>query len=185
MHESFWNAFKVTELGGSCSNFFDGINLAIEQQKCIVRVIRTVITSKSIIDFIPFREVVIPDTLDRNELLVLCNPIILKRAACFLIDVYKPNFDSNKAQNEWVSRNKYKKPLLLGCYNSNIGFWLIVAVLPESHSAMKNSFGNAFKEAAQRSKARYIHDGLDPTTIWIEKDHLASFKTALHWQLRE
>mmetsp|Transcript_23927 Transcript_23927/g.64676 ORF Transcript_23927/g.64676 Transcript_23927/m.64676 type:complete len:162 (-) Transcript_23927:118-603(-) len=102
---------------------------------------------------------------------LLAQPVALGKLAHFLVEIHRVN-------SKWVGTKA--RPLIL--LAERISTYLVVGVgCPEvAGEFVKNTFGKAFKLAAEGINARFRHNSFDTSVMEIERDDVHRFIESLH-----
>jgi len=160
---NFWAAYD-------CSGSNDptllkrGLEFSKVLQQAIVRQSVAMIKKKTIVMSGPFRYTKIEDSPD---LAIFGQPLALSKLALFLSDT------------QVVNTNKQPKPYVVCSWKPQTLTYLLVGVTASTQKK-KNSFGVAFREAADKCSARIKHDGFETSVMEVQKDDLNKFLEVLH-----
>lgn len=143
-----------------------GLHGAISLQKAIVRQGVAMINKKNIVSSGPFRYAVIDDSPD---LPLFTHPLALSKLAMFVSEALLHN-----------SAKKHKPFVICSLIERRKTYLVLGIVGTVRASAPKNSFGRAFRTAADRTKSRIKHDGFETSVMEVQKDDLSKFMEYLH-----
>eukprot|EP01006_Ploeotia_vitrea_P023624 TRINITY_DN56165_c0_g1_i1.p1 TRINITY_DN56165_c0_g1~~TRINITY_DN56165_c0_g1_i1.p1 ORF type:complete len:629 (+),score=45.31 TRINITY_DN56165_c0_g1_i1:35-1921(+) len=160
----------------------EGIELALDQQQCLVRLCETVLHNSYITIYTKYMRCRIPKETDKKDLMLIANPVVLKRMAVFLLDVFNRQGGAQRRRvnsNNKSSRNA-TRPLVVECFDHRRAEWLVVAAQPPT-SSLKSEFGVWFESAAagiKPSPCRF--DGFDRTVVYVVENLMERFVESLH-----
>lgn len=146
----------------------EGIDRSIKLQKAIVEQGIGMIKKKVLISSGPFRYAVLEES---PHLDMFNKPLGLQKLALFLVDSLLETI------------RKSVKPFVISAYCEKKGTYLVVGVPAPGSSSMgtrKNTFGGAFRKAAETTGARIKHDGFESSIMEVQKDDLKDFMEYLH-----
>ncbi len=132
----------------------------------------SVLSKQTVVRHGPFRYAVLEENPD--TVLFLSRPLALSRMATFLCNCCV----------EGGGKSKLAKPFVLAAPIPEQRTYLVVGVAGTLASTnghlIKNTFGQAFREAAERTKARIKHDGFETAVMLVGTEDWANFIEYLH-----
>eukprot|EP01135_Chromosphaera_perkinsii_P000163 Nk52_evm59s32 gene=Nk52_evmTU59s32 len=152
-----------------------GIDLAMEQQKAVVRQAESLFSKDAISDSGPFLYAILNDVTDYHFFI---HPFNLSKLALFMVDTYRER--EGRESTSAFPRTRVMKPFVLASMNEMNNTYVVVGVMGSRFGeTKKNSFGRAFKQAAFKTEARVKHDGFDASVLEIKKNDLEKFMESL------
>ncbi|CAO3645750.1 unnamed protein product [Mucor fragilis] len=147
-----------------------GLRLCMETQKAIVRQGTSVIDKRMVKLLKNFRFVNIRNTA---ELPVFQHPSSLTKLGLFLTDAYREH-------------GKKNLPIVISSFDEEYNTCLVIALsgAPIFGEVRKNTFGLAFEEAVESTKARISFDSFDQTVIQVHNNDIEHFIESLHYKTR-
>jgi len=155
----------------------NGLERAKELLRATVAVANSVLTARQWANCGDFHSVVLKSGGDTGHFL---NPLALTKLALFIAD----------ALRELSHRAARSKPLLLAVPNLEDATptYMVVAVLGSARcwrAGGKNSFGNAFTIAAEKTNAHVSHEGFDSTVCKVVAADYERFHENIVLELRQ
>ncbi|KAJ6245778.1 cdc45-related protein [Anaeramoeba flamelloides] len=166
--KKFWLGYDALSSPTTTDSLFDnGVKLAIQVQKAIVKQGTAMIERNQISSSPQFRHSFITEISGKPE--IFRYPLILTRLGGFLLQIMN-------------SVGKNPKPLILCCLQPKSERYLVVGILPGSEAGIieKNKFGKLFHLAAEKTRAKVKHDGFESSAIEVSKVNIKTFMEFLH-----
>ncbi|KAJ3433906.1 cdc45-related protein [Anaeramoeba flamelloides] len=166
--KKFWLGYDTLSSPTTTDSIFDnGVKLAIQVQKAIVKQGTAMIERNQISSSPQFRHSFITELSGKPEIFRF--PLILTRLGGFLLQVMN-------------SVGKTPKPLILCCLQPKSERYLVVGLLPGSEAGIieKNKFGKLFHLAAEKTRAKVKHDGFESSAIEVSKVNIRTFMEFLN-----
>lgn len=168
---NFWAAFDaLTSASTSTDKIEEGIQMAIELQKSVVKQGSHMLSKRIVTTSGVFRYAYLKDTADTHLFL---NTQALTKLAHFLVSHYKEKFPLKP------------RPFVLCALANDRDSYLVTAVdgtpaTTASGEVSRNKFGSSFTKAAEKTNARVRHDGFETSIMEVEKDDIYKFMEYLH-----
>lgn len=151
-----------------------GFDQGMRQQRAVLAKAVSILEKRSLTTLSHFRYAYLARSATGGGLTsaddMFAQPIGLTKLALFLVEVHRQN-------KKWVGQAKAKPLILLA---ERAATYLVVGVTcQEVAGSGKNSFGIAFRRAANVRGSRVRHDGFDRSVMEIEKDDAHDFLESL------
>lgn len=163
--KQFGEAYDALSLN-NLDKLRSGMQQAIKVQRAILRQGSAAITKTGCIrSGRKFRWVKVEDSIDAKY---LGYPQALTKFCYFLMDALR-------------EKGARMKPMLCACASQELGKILVVGVCgkPRLGAVRGNAFGNAFRKAAQESRADYFHELFESSWIVLDASDVNSFMIRL------
>nr|VDC82316.1 unnamed protein product [Brassica rapa] len=163
--QQFGEAYDALSLN-NLDKLRSGMQQAIKVQRAILRQGSAAITKTGCIrSGRKFRWVKVEDSIDAKY---LGYPQALTKFCYFLMDALR-------------EKGARMKPMLCACASQELGKILVVGVCgkPRLGAVRGNAFGNAFRKAAQESRADYFHELFESSWIVLDASAVNSFMVRL------
>ncbi|KAJ4868166.1 cell division cycle 45 [Raphanus sativus] len=163
--QQFGEAYDALSLN-NLDKLRSGMQQAIKVQRAILRQGSAAITKTGCIrSGRKFRWVKVEDSIDAKY---LGYPQALTKFCYFLMDALR-------------EKGARMKPMLCACASQQLGKILVVGVCgkPRLGAVRGNAFGNAFRKAAQESRADYFHELFESSWIVLDASAVNSFMIRL------
>ncbi|EDV23242.1 uncharacterized protein TRIADDRAFT_58320 [Trichoplax adhaerens] len=152
-----------------CKTLSEGIRKAKLQQIAIFKQVRNFIDMRQVVCAGPFLYACIDEGSSDKK--IFCKPTTLGKLARFLLTAYVAS-----------SRNKLAASLpmvLVTPLDTDRGTSLVLGIPPIAEDTARNFLGRAFEQAAEKTKARTLHDCFDSSIIEIKSEDRGKFFDAL------
>tara|TARA_R110002050_G_scaffold12495_2_gene40988 strand:+ start:823 stop:1755 length:933 start_codon:yes stop_codon:yes gene_type:complete len=173
--EDFWIAFDACSPGSRnhATLMLEGIHLSILVQKAIVRQATELIKKKVIIRSGPFRYCYLThrEANSIHDLSLFQHPVVLTKLANFIME---------KHEQEVSSKKRSRKPFLIAAQNESKDKYLVVGVSAAGSSKRKNTFGNYFQEAVEKTGAEIVVHMFDRSVVEVRADQISRFIGYMH-----
>jgi cell division control protein 45 len=169
--DRFWAAEEALA-SGNATLLRAGIQEAIRLQVAIVRQAESILQNKALVSAGPFRYAIVEDPVDDAAFV---QPLTLSRLALFIVDAMREK------------KKKKPKPMVLAVQSRASSTYTVIGLAEKAFDGHvgRNSFGIAFREAAEHTRARIRHDGFDASIIEVLRDDVRHFVEYLHSGLCE
>lgn len=150
---------------------------SMEVQRAVIRQGIAVIEQKKLVNAGKFRYTYVENMSD-GDIQYFQRPALLTKLGLWLVEAAR---EAGKRQG------RGKLPIVLCVLNEMRGNYQCVGVTcPEEFGALeKNSFGNAFKKAAEQVKVRYNASTFEASSVEVKKDDIVRFIESLYLVMEE
>jgi cell division control protein 45 len=141
------------------------MKLSKEYQKSLIDLGSSIISHRKVKPCTHFRYAIVKNDI-LAEIKLFHHPLAIQKLALFIMEAYLETRD-----------RKEQKPMVIAVNNSQKDVYLTAGVMGRQHTYIrtKNSFGEQFREAAQKIGTNYTHDGFDSSLIEVKSSIFEEF----------
>eukprot|EP00669_Euglena_mutabilis_P014223 TRINITY_DN9274_c0_g1_i1.p1 TRINITY_DN9274_c0_g1~~TRINITY_DN9274_c0_g1_i1.p1 ORF type:complete len:324 (-),score=69.82 TRINITY_DN9274_c0_g1_i1:418-1281(-) len=170
----FWAAYEAlrSDAGPMAKS---GLELAKALQAAMARQAAQLLAKGGLVHCGAFRVAYLGATTDAGDLDCLRSPGALTRMARFLAELKAGQTAKAGA------RPVPDKPLVLAACNPKAGTWTVVGVPRDrgDGTVERNKFAVTFRQAAVKSRAQCVGEGIEPACVEVRQDSLRPFMDAV------
>ena len=176
--ENFWTVYHHL-LERDIKYIKEGITYSIENQKNIVNTTFDLISKNAITNCSSFRYVIL--SYENFSSKIHINHLLLEKISNLIIKI-KYEIQNKYYEMKKLDKKAKMKPLVICILNKKKKSYYVLGVNGIDNNNLKikkNSFGNRFKNAAEKAQVRYSCDFFESSMIEIHEDDFESFMDSL------
>lgn len=176
--ENFWTVYHHL-LERDIKYIKEGIDYSIENQKNIVNTTFDLISKNAITNCSSFRYVIL--SYENFSSKIHINHLLLEKISNLIIKI-KYEIQNKYYEMKKLDKKAKMKPLVICILNIKKKSYYVLGVNGIDNNNLKikkNSFGNRFKNAAEKAQVRYSCDFFESSMIEIHEDDFENFMDSL------